>query len=74
MRQPRQLRIEGTGNICAGVAAEIVFELIKNEDNSAACSAAAPLNQGGQIIAIHRTCDSQILRETMRLGVREQRE
>jgi pilus assembly protein CpaE len=26
---------------------------------------------GLQIIAIHRTCDSQILRETMRLGVRE---
>jgi pilus assembly protein CpaE len=28
-------------------------------------------SDGLQIIAIHRTCDSQILRETMRLGVRE---
>jgi pilus assembly protein CpaE len=27
--------------------------------------------EGLQIIAIHRTCDAQILRETMRLGVRE---
>jgi pilus assembly protein CpaE len=27
--------------------------------------------EGVQIIAIHRTCDSQILRETMRVGVRE---
>jgi pilus assembly protein CpaE len=26
---------------------------------------------GVQIIAVHRTCDAQILRETMRLGVRE---
>ncbi len=26
---------------------------------------------GSQIIAIHRTCEAQILRETMRLGVRE---
>lgn len=28
-------------------------------------------SEGIQIIAIHRTCDAQILRETMRLGVRE---
>ena len=28
-------------------------------------------SDGLQIIAIHRTCDAQILRETMRLGVRE---
>lgn len=27
--------------------------------------------EGMQIIAIHRTCDAQILRETMRVGVRE---
>jgi pilus assembly protein CpaE len=27
--------------------------------------------EGIQIIAVHRTCDAQILRETMRLGIRE---
>ena len=28
-------------------------------------------SEGIQIIAVHRTCDAQILRETMRLGIRE---